>query len=706
MKKYFSITKILMIIMTSLFLLGCVHDDQYDDPALDGYQCQDLTATLTIAEVKALHGSTRYVFPENSTAIMEGYVSSSDETGNIYKTIYIQDDPINPTQGFVISIDAVSNYTKYPQGSKIYIKLNGLALGTYGGLVQLGVQDANAVSTGVDAVSRIPERDVPQHLFRSCSTPKVEIVPKVMTLAQMVASNDKFLGCLIQVNNVEFDKRALCSVYAPPTVTLDRTIGEGWNNTTSAYTKTAVVRNSGYSSFANQILPSGNGKFVGIYSKFNTTYQMYIVRSSDLDMEGDKNGNGTDEEHFPRLDKITTNPCGFDPSAVTLKTVAQLKSLSTTGSLTQISENAYIKAKVTANDETGNLFKYVYVEDATGGIRVNINKARLYEDVRFRIGKNVIIKLKDLYIGKVSGEYQIGQPFSGNVGQIAEVDIYKHFFDSKENISEVIPTEKSIPQLTAEDVGKWVKIKNVQFTKDDIGKPYATGGVTNRNIEDCSGNKIILRTSNFATFGSAEVDSGKGDIYAIVSIFNGTYQLWIPYQVNADFDDPRCDGTVIPNYETIYSETFNNLNNLTAFNIAGPQVWSISNQGTGANYYAVMNGANSANEDWIVSNEIALTGFSSYIVSYDTDGRATGVAGNPIQVFITDNYSGNPTTTTWTAVNGELDTVLGAFGFIGSGRVNIDAFANKKVRIAFKYTSTSSASTTWEIDNLIVRGAK
>lgn len=702
MKKYFSITKILMIIMTSLFLLGCVHDDQYDDPALDGYQCQDLTATLTIAEVKALHGSTRYVFPENSTAIMEGYVSSSDETGNIYKTIYIQDDPVNPTQGFVISIDAVSNYTKYPQGSKIYIKLNGLALGTYGSLVQLGVEDANAIATGVDAVSRIPEREVPNHIFKSCSEKK-EIVPKVMTLAEMVTSNDKFLGCLIQVNDVEFDKRALCSVYAPPTVTVDRTIGEGWNNTTSAYVKTAVVRNSGYSSFANQILPSGNGKFVGIYSKFNSTYQMYIVRASDLDMEGDKNGNGADEEHFPRLDKITANPCGFDATTLTKKTVAQVKQLYTMGNFTQISENAYVKATVTANDETGNLFKYVYIEDATGGIKVNINKQRLYEDIRFRVGKNVIIKLKDLYIGKSGGELQLGQPFNGNIGQIAETDVYKYFFDSKENIITVTATEKTIPQLTADDVGKWIKIKGVQFVEKDLGEPYASGGVTNRTLKDCSGNQIILRTSNFAKFYDKIVDPGQGDIYAILSVFNGTYQLWIPYQVNADFDNPRCDNAVAPSI--LFSEEFGsvlNSQNWTAVSVTGAQVWSTSNTGA-SGYYAVMNGyangVNNANEDWLISKEISLVGFNTINLNFDSDVNFNG---SPLKLFITENYTGTPSTTSWTEIPATFDTQSG-WGFVNSGNISLNAYAGKKVRIAYKYVSTTSAANTWELDNIKVK---
>jgi hypothetical protein len=54
---------------------------------------------------------------------------------------FIQDDPTNPTQGFVLSVDAVSTYSSYPQGAKVYVKLKGLAMGTYGGVKQLGYMD-------------------------------------------------------------------------------------------------------------------------------------------------------------------------------------------------------------------------------------------------------------------------------------------------------------------------------------------------------------------------------------------------------------------------------------------------------------------------------------------------------------------------------------------------------------------------------------
>ncbi|WP_284460424.1 DUF5689 domain-containing protein, partial [Chryseobacterium sp.] len=125
MKKYNSILKYIFITAASLFITtGCVHDDKYDQPNLDGYDCADKNGiVMPFADVKAkFQNNVTYAFPEDTTPNNEaddlylvGYVSSTDETGNIYKTIYVQDALENPTQGFTVSVDAVSTYTKYPQ---------------------------------------------------------------------------------------------------------------------------------------------------------------------------------------------------------------------------------------------------------------------------------------------------------------------------------------------------------------------------------------------------------------------------------------------------------------------------------------------------------------------------------------------------------------------------------------------------------------
>ena len=688
MKNKNFILRYFLLIVTALISLGCVHDNEYDDLNTDNYKCGEATATLTIEQVKAKISTNTevYTFPAESTDILEGYVSSSDDTGNIYKYIYIQDSPDNPTAGFTLSVNSLSNYTRYPQGAKIYISLKGLSVGTYGNVKQLG-----AVVNG--AFGRIPEKTVYNNFLRSCS-PKAVIVPKVMTLAEMVSENDKYLGCLIEVKDAEFDSKVLCSNYAPAGNTVDRPINDPSTGTSR------IVRNSGYASFANKTLPAGKGSFVGIFSKYNSTYQMYIVRDSDLKMD-----------QFPRKDGLSKNPCGFDDAGLTRKTIAEIKQLfGSTGNFTQITGDYYVKAAITFNDESGNLLNSLYIEDETGGVRLNISKPNynftlslLYQDPRFKVGNNLIIKLKDLYIGKYNGEFQIGKPNDANIGYIPEAETYKYFFGTNEAVA-IKPTEKKISDLTIDDVGRWLKIKDVQVSENDLFKSYAAGGTTNRTLEDCSNNRIILRTRNYATFAGAEMDAGKGDIYAVMSNFNGTYQLLLPFQKYADFDNARCDGSVPKNFQTLFTDGFTDLSNWTTVNVLGVREWTTTTFGNPAPS-AYMDGNRQANEDWLISKPVSLSGgFTEAFFSFETDARYSG---NSLEVFVTDNYTGSVTTTTWTQVNPILDIDYDAFaGFVGSGRVSLNTFLNKNVVVAFKYTSVSGASRTYEVDNFTVKATR
>ena len=682
MKKYFSIIRIFILSLT-VFLTSCVQDDVYSTPDLQG-KCQDLTPTKTIAEVKTAYANNSATITDD--IIIEGYVSSSDESGNVYKTIYLQDAPENPTQGLVVSVDAVSTYTSYPQGSKVYIKLKGLAFGKYGGVLQVGYNNLDPV-TNTTTFGRIPEKLVKEHLVRSCA-PKTKIVPKVITLSQLSSSIDPLIGALVQVNNAEFPVNLLCNVYAPNGASVDRQIVDPTRNTPAT---TRVVRNSGFASFAADQLPSGNGTFIGILSKFNSTYQFYINRVSDLNMKG------------ARLDGSTPS-CSYNTEGKKLISVSELKLLYTSGNYTQITDNVYLKAQVTANDKTGNLFKYIYVEDKTGGIRVNIDMTSLYADPRFFVGKHVLINLKNLYVGPVNGEVQLGGLFSGNVGRVLPNDVYKHFFPTND-FTEVVATEKTIAGLTDADVGRWIKIKDLQFINDDLGETYAGASNTTRTLEDCSGAKLSLTTSSFATFASRQIDSGKGDLYGVLTKYNGKYEVWITNPLGADFDGNRCDGSPAPVFESIFNEDFSGAltNNWTAVSVLGTAVWNIQQFGN-PKPCVVMSG--NGNEDWLISKPITLAGYKNYYLSFETDGRAS-VPSNPLEVYVTDNYTGNYATTTWTKLNPILDSDLSKFApFVNSGKLDISNFAGKNVVVAFKYTSTATASATWELDNVKVRGRK
>ena len=680
MKKYFSIIRIFILSLT-VFLTSCVQDDEYSTPDLQG-KCQTLTPTKTIAEVKTAYASNTATITDD--IIIEGYVSSSDESGNVYKTIYLQDAPENPTQGLVVSVDAVSTYTSYPQGSKVYIKLKGLAFGKYGSVLQVGYNNLDPVTNTI-TFGRIPEKLVGNHLVRSCA-PKVKIVPKVITLSQLGSTIDPLIGALVQVNNAEFPINLLCNIYAPNGTSVDRQIVDPTRNTPAT---TRVVRNSGYASFAADQLPSGNGTFIGVLSRYNSTYQFYINRVSDLNMKG------------PRLDG-TTPSCTFNTTGKTMKTVAEVKAYFS-GTLAQIPDNAYLKAQVTANDKTGNLFKYIYVEDKTGGIRVNIDMESLYADPRFFVGKQVLINLKDLYVGSVNAEVQLGGLFNGNVGRVLANDVYKHFFPTTD-FTEVVATEKTIAGLTDADVGRWIKIKDLQLVKEDLGHIF----YGSRTLEDCSSNKINLYTESFATFANDIMDTGKGDVYGILKKYNTTYELIITNRLGLDLDGNRCDGTLSPSFRDIFNDEFSNLSNWTTVNGSGTQQWTTTNYGN-PSPSAYIDGGRSANVDWLISKKITVpSDFSGVFMYFQTDGRYNSASGVPsLEVYVTENYTGNVDTTVWTRKTARLDGNLNSFGvFIGSSKIDVTDFKGKDLVVAFKYTSVAGFSTTWELDNFSVKGMK
>lgn len=74
--------------------------------------------------------------------VISGRVVSTDAHGNIYKTLFIQ-DATNPEYGLKVSIDASGLSAAYPIGALIYIRTNGMCVGNYAGMAQLGVKYFN-----------------------------------------------------------------------------------------------------------------------------------------------------------------------------------------------------------------------------------------------------------------------------------------------------------------------------------------------------------------------------------------------------------------------------------------------------------------------------------------------------------------------------------------------------------------------------------
>lgn len=157
---------------------------------------------------------------------------------------------------------------------------------------------------------------------------------------------------------------------------------------------------------------------------------------------------------------------------------------------------------------------------------------------------------------------------------------------------------------------------------------------------------------------------------------------------------------------TLFSSSLLGTNaGFTSQSITGSQSWNL-NTTYGFTVTGFANNVKNANEDWAVSPEIDLTGADAPAISFNhTINKGDGTASPTYHtLWITDNYTGDVSTTQWTQINIPNYPTGTNWTFVSSGKALIPtAFLNKKVRIAFKYLSTTSVADTWEIKTLVVK---
>ena len=115
---------------------------------------------------------------------------------------------------------------------------------------------------------------------------------------------------------------------------------------------------------------------------------------------------------------------------------------------------------------------------------------------------------------------------------------------------------------------------------------------------------------------------------------------------------------------------------------------------------AYVSGQNYESESWLVSPAIDLSGVSAATLKFD-QAVNYGSPQGALSVLVSVNYEGDVTTATWTELSLSQWPAGSNWTFINS-TADLSQYAGQTVTIAFKYTSTSSSSATWEVKNFVV----
>lgn len=367
-------------------------------------------------------------------------------------------------------------------------------------------------------------------------------------------------------------------------------------------------------------------------------------------------------------------------------------------------DSIIIVGTIVSTTNPGNIYKSLYLQDATGAICIGIDTSAVSK--AYPMGVAMAVNCTGLQIGRFNGLVQMGKADGSGVNRITMPELRPHvkldYFKGKlDTITTDIPT---LLEAMRTDEGKieWqsrlVRINHVKFA--EAGEPFTNGGTTSRNIVDDQGNRMIVYNSSYATFAYDKLPYGHGDIVGILSCYRNSWQLLLndvdgliafdgegepetpdtPADFKAGLLDPNsADGTA--------SWTIDN----TA--IWGWKTYSGKSYLNGSAYNLTL-----TTDAWAVSPKIKVS--EGGMVSFDHAAK--------FQTGLTTMCSLNireAGATEWTKLNIPVWPEAGAWTFVNSGAIDLKAFAGKTVELGFCYAK--GCTDTWEIRNLkLVNAAK
>lgn len=236
------------------------------------------------------------------------------------------------------------------------------------------------------------------------------------------------------------------------------------------------------------------------------------------------------------------------PSTSKKITIAELKekyaNVITSNGYKLIEDALQLHAVVNGNDQGGNLYKQISIQDETGGIIVGINGTDLYAFMP--VGQKIVINLKGLYVGGYGKMAQLGAEYNRSMGRMEQTiweksvrlvgNEFTYTDEEKTTTIQMSAKVDTIDFCAPKDynsmIGRIVKLSNVEISGEgtqilapEDGSVRLTSNCANRNIKGTEANNIVLRTSTYSDFASRPIPTGKVDIYGVCTYYNGTWQI-------------------------------------------------------------------------------------------------------------------------------------------------------------------------------------
>lgn len=230
-----------------------------------------------------------------------------------------------------------------------------------------------------------------------------------------------------------------------------------------------------------------------------------------------------------------------------------------------INEDVIISGIVVANDQSGNFYKQLFIQDSTGAMQILVDANSIYTS--YPVGRKVFVKCKGLTITDSYSNLVLG--YKAIIDGLPSIEGIPGAMVSNHLIGGTLNNPVEPITVTVADLGTTmnnmyinalVKLDGYEFSSADTAKTYGDTSsyksTVNRNInKGCGSNvNVVVRNSGYASFAGVKIPKGNGSITAIYTIYRSsptsnttTKQMLIRDENDVRFDSVRCGGNPNPN---------------------------------------------------------------------------------------------------------------------------------------------------------------
>jgi len=281
----------------------------------------------------------------------------------------------------------------------------------------------------------------------------------------------------------------------------------------------------------------------------------------------------------------------------------------------------------------------------------------------------------------------------------------------------VLPEPTNYPtNFSADGNGSSILVTWTDATGSQIPENYVVYGSTDPSLPVPVDGILVTNDTDLSDgYAAVNVAYGEKEVGFGSLPPNTTFYFTIYPYTNIGTDiDYKTDGTppadnASSGNVTVVAIEYQNFNDSwgdwTPISVIGEQVWDRDNTyGPDFSPCAQMSGYDSGNfenEDWLVSPALDLDAYTNEKISFM---NAKNYSGPDLQLMVSENYggSGDPNQATWTSLPYTMSG--GSWSWVNSSDVSLNEFSGSAVYVAFKFTSSSTSSATWELDEITITG--